>query len=266
MARLMEFPNATSRLATDASALWKLAYVLHKGGSGVDGECLFAFEELVKLTLGHLINTKEQDRSRKYLKKYHALLSGSLVGGGIFPDQFGTRHLVKASLSVFWLHHEDLLKPFKEKEIKRLRVTHLDGLISDVIDQQESRPKRTRKRLKITLLMTLDGMLEYGDLLSVHERRAEGNARTCAPPVVVPADVSVYFALAEIMMAIMPAQNTVPKTAFEPASTTSQVIASLYELSSYTQEDRGTDFMDVSLLLQLLRISRCIPIASIYKY
>ena len=174
MARLMEAPNATSKVATDASALWELAQVFHQPGSELDIQCLYAFEELVKLTLGHLISTKDQDRSRNYLESFHARLTEFLAQEGISSHQPGTRYLVKASLPVFWFYRRDLLKPLKEKAIMKLRKVHIDGLISDLINKHESRAQRTCDATKFSLLLNLDGMLEYGDLLKCHERKAEG--------------------------------------------------------------------------------------------
>lgn len=181
MARLMEFPNATSRLATDAAALWDLADNLDQHGSEPGVEASYAFEELVKLTLGHLISTKEQDRSRKYLKKFHSRLSVALTEGGISPDQPGTRILVKASLSVFWLHRKDLLKPLREKDIIKLRRTHLDGLISDLLNHNGLRAESTRLSLTPNKKVALDCMLEYRDHLDIHEQRLQGRSSGCAP-------------------------------------------------------------------------------------
>lgn len=261
MARLMEFPNATSRLATDAAALWELADSLDVGAS-------YAFEELVKLTLGHLISTKEQDRSRKYLKKFHSRLSVSVTEGGISLEQPGTQYLVKASLSVFWLHRKDLLKPLREKDVIKLRRIHLDGLILGRLNDDGLRAEGTRIFLSTNKLVALDCMLEYRDLLDIHEQRLEGRSPGSArAQMVVPADLSVTSEIGTTMLAIMPVHDDNSRAAPQQASTTdraaSQALTLLYSLSSYTQDDRGTDFKNLSLLLELLRISAYNPFLKI---
>lgn len=264
IARLMEVPNATSRLATEASALWELADVFSQSGSDTDADGLDAFEELAKLTLGHLISTKDQDRTRKYLKKFHARLSNALGEGGISPDQLGIQCLVKASLSVFWLHHTDLLKPLKEKEIERLRVIHLDGVISELMNRPNNeRPaERTRITLTTNLLMSLDCMLEYTDLLGSHEQRAEGRSRSVTSRG-SPANLSVNSTLSDLLKSMTPVPDDHIETKSDPMTTdrfVSQGLTTLYSLSSCMQDDRSTAFRKISSLLQLLRISGCNPI------
>jgi len=266
MARLMEAPNATSRLATDASALWELAGVVDQSDSDVDFEGLCALEELVKLTLGHLIPTKDQDRSRKYLDRFHAQLSSSLAEGGDSPDQVGTRCLVKASLSVFWLHRGGLLKPLKEKEITRLRTVHLDRLISDLMYKHGRQAQRRGVALTSNLLLILDCMLEYGDLLSVHEHRVEGRSKL----VLLhgsPANLLVNLNSSELMYSMMSFQEDHIKDESSHLITDeliSQGLTGLYLLGSYTQDDRETEFKRLSYLLQLLRTSRCIAASVCY--
>lgn len=258
IARLMEVPNATSRLATDASVLWKLADVFSHSGSELDADGLYAFEELVKLTLEHLIPTKDQDRSRKYLKKLHARLCNSLAEGGIPVDELGTHCLVKASLSVLWPHRGDLLKPWKEKKITRLRRLHLDGLISDLMNNHGRPAQSTRIALTTNLLVTLHCMLEYGDLLSAHEERAEGTSESVLGRGSY-ANLPVHSMLSELMNRMMTPieEHHMEATSKHPTTDRfiSQGITALYSLSSYTQDDRGTDSKKQSLLLQLLQFS-----------
>lgn len=48
--------------------------------------------------------------------------------------------------------------------------------------------------------------------------------------------------------------DTTPQQASTTDRVTSQALTLLYSLSSYTQDDHGTDFKNLSLLLELLRI------------
>ncbi|KAI9871883.1 MAG: hypothetical protein M1830_002329, partial [Pleopsidium flavum] len=241
MARLMEVPNASSILATDPAAIWDLARAFDQNCPGPDAEGLYAFEELVKLTLKHLISTKDQDRSRDYLKTFHTRLFDSLAEVGSTPANYGTQRLVKAALSMFWLHRDSLSKPLKEKEVKRLRRMYFDSLISDLMNFGESRRSDVPKPSRTTLLATLDSMTGYEDLLQSDKRR--------------PAINSTFF---DILTAMVPAtdiaDDTMPVESRTAYRVTSQVLTTIYTLVIYTQEKRGTSSMDLPLLLQLLRL------------
>ena len=242
MTRLMEAPNASSELATDAAALWELAHVYDQSSLDYDADGFFAFEELAKLILSHLISTKDQDRSRKYLKKFHARLDRSLTEPNPDPDGFGTQHLLNASLAVFWLHRGNLLKPLKEKELIRLRRVHLGSLTSNLRTFDKSRLKETSELSTKRLLVTLDSMLGYRDLLQTEENRD-----------------AVYHTLSAILSTVMPTRVNNSDTIFNEAPPTdalkSRVLASLFSLVSYTQEDGGNNVWDLPGLLQLLQIT-----------
>lgn len=171
MARLMEVPNASSTLATDPAALWDLANVFGEDGVVTDTKDIYAFEELVKQTLRHLISTKDQDRSRKYLKSFHERLAGYLAQDSSNMEKCGTPHLVKASLALFWIHRENLSKPLTEEEITRLRRLHLNHLISDLKELDTTPTGLANPSSQLDLLATLDGMIEYQDLLTSDERK-----------------------------------------------------------------------------------------------
>lgn len=182
MARLMEVPNASARLATDPAALWDLACAFNQDCSGFDAEGLNVFEKLLRLTLTHLITTKDQDRSRNYLQTFHARLINSLTEVRSTPDKRGAQRFVKASLSMFWLHRESLPKPLKEKEIMRLRRIYLGCLISDLMNIGESQTGHVHKPSIISMLATLDSMLEYEDLLRSDERRPASESNFVIAP------------------------------------------------------------------------------------
>ena len=87
--------------------------------------------------------------------------------------------------------------------------------------------------------------------------------------VVILADFTVFSSLATTMLAMMPANNhgseMAPVEASPTDHVTSQVLTSLYSVSSYTQDDRGTDFKSLSVLLELLRVSEYIPVLGIER-
>ncbi|KAI9764574.1 MAG: hypothetical protein M1835_007551 [Candelina submexicana] len=112
MARLMELPNASSKLATDSDTLWRMAELECFNGSDSYREEVICgiFETLVERTLAHLINTKEQDRSQQYLmafqKRTQELMEGAVKNNTLL--QFMASDIVRASISLFGRHRDTL--------------------------------------------------------------------------------------------------------------------------------------------------------------
>jgi nucleolar pre-ribosomal-associated protein 2 len=69
IAALLELPNATARISVTPDVLWDLA------GVSYDSTELDAFENICQRLLGHILDTKEQDRSKSYLEQLSGLAS-----------------------------------------------------------------------------------------------------------------------------------------------------------------------------------------------
>ncbi|KAI9705089.1 MAG: hypothetical protein M1836_006872 [Candelina mexicana] len=112
MARLMELPNASSKLATDSDTLWRMAELecFHDSDSYREEVICRSFETLVERTLAHLINTKEQDRSQQYLmafqKRTQELIEVAVKNNTLL--QFIASDIVRASIPLFGRHRDTL--------------------------------------------------------------------------------------------------------------------------------------------------------------
>lgn len=69
VAGLLEVPNATANISVDPALLWEIS------GLPYNQTELKAFEEVCKRLLKHILDTKEQDRSKSYLKQLSELVS-----------------------------------------------------------------------------------------------------------------------------------------------------------------------------------------------
>ncbi|KAK3700739.1 hypothetical protein LTR37_015822 [Vermiconidia calcicola] len=67
LVKMMELPNATSTLSTNPAELWSLARSTNADDAAEELKNVKLFEALVKLVLGHLLSTQDQDRSRAML-------------------------------------------------------------------------------------------------------------------------------------------------------------------------------------------------------
>ncbi|KAF2468869.1 uncharacterized protein BDR25DRAFT_372713 [Lindgomyces ingoldianus] len=76
MAHLMELPNSTAKICSSGSALFDLAQSLHdnklESALNVD-----LFQELVQLTLDHILKNKDQPQNAKYLEKFKSKLTSA---------------------------------------------------------------------------------------------------------------------------------------------------------------------------------------------
>ncbi|KAI4720315.1 hypothetical protein E4T48_03493 [Aureobasidium sp. EXF-10727] len=66
---LLELPNATAKISVAPDVLWGLASVPYSSTE------VNAFEDICRRLLGHIIDTKEQDRSKSYLEQLSTLVS-----------------------------------------------------------------------------------------------------------------------------------------------------------------------------------------------
>jgi nucleolar pre-ribosomal-associated protein 2 len=69
MCQLMEIPNATAKISSDGNSLFELAEKLHDGGSA-SPLTLRLFQDLVRLTLSHILPNKDQAQNKIYLGYY----------------------------------------------------------------------------------------------------------------------------------------------------------------------------------------------------
>jgi len=106
IAALLELPNATAKISVAPGALWDLAGISYTSNE------LDAFESVCQRLLGHILDTKEQDRSKSYLEQLSTLASDFInkqkdLG---LPSNPGRVFLVKALFEAFdaRLTHEDM--------------------------------------------------------------------------------------------------------------------------------------------------------------
>ena len=69
IAELLELPNATAKISVAPAVLWDLA------GVPCNSTELNALEDICQRLLGHIIDTKEQDRSKSYLEQLSVLVA-----------------------------------------------------------------------------------------------------------------------------------------------------------------------------------------------
>lgn len=103
---LLELPNATAKISVAPGVLWDLA------GISYNSTELDAFESVCQRLLGHILDTKEQDRSKSYLEQLSALASkfiGKHKDLGL-PSNPGRVSLVKVLFESFEARyaHEDM--------------------------------------------------------------------------------------------------------------------------------------------------------------
>jgi nucleolar pre-ribosomal-associated protein 2 len=97
VAGILELPNATAKISVTPGVLWDLAGVSYNS-TGLD-----AFETICQRLLGHILDTKEQDRSKSYLEQLSVLASdfiGKQKDLGL-PSNPGKVLLVKALFEAF---------------------------------------------------------------------------------------------------------------------------------------------------------------------
>ncbi len=89
------------------------------------------------MNIRHLINTKEQERSQSYLRAFQQRLQDYFdvhLGEAEIksPGYYVTTSLVKASVSVFWLHQDTIASldcGFDMRNIRRRYVQHLFSIV-----------------------------------------------------------------------------------------------------------------------------------------
>lgn len=97
IAGLLELPNATAKISVTPVVLWDVAGVSYNSTE------LEAFENICQRLLGHILDTKEQDRSKSYLEQLSVLASefiGKQKDLGL-PSNPGRVLLVKALYEAF---------------------------------------------------------------------------------------------------------------------------------------------------------------------
>ncbi|OSS44705.1 hypothetical protein B5807_10504 [Epicoccum nigrum] len=80
MVQLMEASNATAKISTDGAVLFEIAAELQKSGS-VASATLHLLQQLVQLTLSHVVSNQSQSQNMIYLGKFKGKLE-SITGKG----------------------------------------------------------------------------------------------------------------------------------------------------------------------------------------
>ncbi|KAH0566525.1 hypothetical protein GP486_000066 [Trichoglossum hirsutum] len=106
--KLMDVPNASATLATDPKVLWNLSKVIGQSGLCPTTLAFRGFGEIVKKNLRHLILTKDQERSDRYLRSFSESLHGHLSNISSLGNSVGTLQLITSSLLILWPHLEAL--------------------------------------------------------------------------------------------------------------------------------------------------------------
>jgi nucleolar pre-ribosomal-associated protein 2 len=74
MVTLMEVPNATAKVSSNGSALFDIAASVHDKNLE-SPDTLQLFQELVRLTLGHILPNKDQTQNKQYFEKFESKLA-----------------------------------------------------------------------------------------------------------------------------------------------------------------------------------------------
>ncbi|KAI9680306.1 MAG: hypothetical protein M1829_001192 [Trizodia sp. TS-e1964] len=90
--KLMQAPNASSKLAKDPAVLWAIAEQM------MDEDNCVLLQEITCQIFDHTLSTMDQGRSVKYLNDFFAILEKYIKSAGSFINDFGTLRLVAASL------------------------------------------------------------------------------------------------------------------------------------------------------------------------
>ncbi|KAL5465746.1 hypothetical protein PMIN07_003885 [Paraphaeosphaeria minitans] len=77
MVNLMEVPNATAKISSDGNALFDIAQALHEAELEVPPATQL-LQDLVELTLGHLLPNKDQARNKIFFTQYGERIASSL--------------------------------------------------------------------------------------------------------------------------------------------------------------------------------------------
>lgn len=97
MVKLMEVPNATAKLAMDPTTLWQLVESLDKN-TQIDEAVFCLVAELSRLTFMHIFDTKEQERSSKFITRQAELIEQFINGHKSYSSRSAALRLVSTSL------------------------------------------------------------------------------------------------------------------------------------------------------------------------
>ncbi|KAH7038904.1 Urb2/Npa2 family-domain-containing protein [Macrophomina phaseolina] len=124
-AKLMEVPNATSELATEADLLWTIARTMQDHNLA-ELDSLKILDELVRLTLEHAITVKDQTKGQQFLDGFRKMMRRFARDAGTFKDHIAELTCFKSGLVA--LKMKDQLWDDEEtyKTMKRYLRT-LDG-------------------------------------------------------------------------------------------------------------------------------------------
>ncbi|KAF2137524.1 uncharacterized protein K452DRAFT_361875 [Aplosporella prunicola CBS 121167] len=127
MIKLMEVPNATSRLANDPDLLWKVARATQEHGSPRP-DLLRLVEELVRLTLMDAISVKTQSRGQQYLKEFSKIMQRVVKDTSTLKDRTAELACFKSALNT--LKTADTLGD--EEETYKIMKRYLRALDHDI--------------------------------------------------------------------------------------------------------------------------------------
>lgn len=96
-AKLMEVPNATSEVATEADLLWAIARTMQDNNLA-DLDSLKVLDELVRLTLEHAITVKDQTRGQQFLDGFRKMMRRFARDASTFKDHIAELTCFKSGL------------------------------------------------------------------------------------------------------------------------------------------------------------------------
>lgn len=127
MAKLMEVPNATSDLATEADLLWTIARSMQTNKT-TDLESLKVLDELVRLTLENTITVKDQAKGQQYLEGFRKMMRRFAKEATTCRDHIAELTCFKTALVT--LKAKDLL--WDDEETYRTMKRYLRTLDADL--------------------------------------------------------------------------------------------------------------------------------------
>ncbi|OAG03083.1 uncharacterized protein CC84DRAFT_1151409 [Paraphaeosphaeria sporulosa] len=109
MVNLMQVPNATAKISSDGNALFNIAQALHKVELEVP-PAIQLLQNLVELTLGHLLPNKDQAQNKVFFTQYEEKITASLKK----PKTYSPARLAVLNGTLLATHASESLIPLSQ--------------------------------------------------------------------------------------------------------------------------------------------------------
>ncbi|KAI9767761.1 MAG: hypothetical protein M1840_005442 [Geoglossum simile] len=184
MLKLMDAPNASATLATDPKALWELSEIIGQSSPNPAILAFCGFRDIVRKNLGHLLLTKDQERSHQYLLSMSKSLRDYLTTTPSLGSRLGPLQLVRSSLAVLWANLEALSGDIVGV-LRSSRGKYLQLLLSDLrVRSQELELGGRCTSVPFTIEALIDTVIELPGLgITVSDDEVRAILRTIGATV-----------------------------------------------------------------------------------